>query len=260
MIVGRGLVVSPGDSLAILAAHADRVPGYRSGLSGVARSMPTSRAVDRVARNHGIPCYETPTGWRYFCNLLDAGMVDLCGEESFGTSSSHAREKDGLWAVLFWLNLLAATGRSVADIVRAHWAQYGRHAFARHDWFLPEAERGRSVMDGLEAKLGTLKGGTLAGERVASADSFTYRDPVDGSVSAHQGLRVFLEDGSRIVYRLSGTGTEGATLRIYLERYLDPGRPDAAPGAQLTLALGRDAARLAEIAEITGVDEPAGII
>jgi phosphoglucomutase len=259
MIVGRGMVVTPGDSLAILAEHHARVPGYRGGLAGVARSMPTSRAVDRVAAVLGIPCHETPTGWRYFCNLLDAGMIDLCGEESFGTSSSHAREKDGLWAVLFWLNLVAATGKSVATLVEDHWRRFGRHAFARHDWFVPEGERAAEVMSKLEARLGQLSGATLADTRIERADSFDYRDPVDGSTSKGQGLRVFLEDGSRIVYRLSGTGTEGATLRVYLERYLSPDAAHAGSGAELTSSLGRAAAELARIVALTGVDEPAVI-
>lgn len=260
MIVGRGSFVSPGDSLAVLAAHADRVPGYQRGLAGVARSMPTSRAIDRVARQLGIPCYETPTGWRYFCNLLDAGMVDLCGEESFGTSSSHAREKDGLWAVLFWLDLLAATGRSVDELVQAHWRQYGRHAFARHDWFIPQVDRARRLMDTLEAELDGLKGAAVAGAHVAGGDSFTYRDPVDGSVSAHQGVRVFVDEGSRIVYRLSGTGTEGATLRIYLERYIAPDAGHAGSGPDLTADLAHAAAGLARITELTGVSEAASVI
>jgi phosphoglucomutase len=259
MIVGRGMVVTPGDSLAILAEHHARVPGYRGGLAGVARSMPTSRAVDRVAAALGIPCHETPTGWRYFCNLLDAGMIDLCGEESFGTSSSHAREKDGLWAVLFWLNLVAATGKPVATLVEDHWRRFGRHAFARHDWFVPEGERAAQVMSELEARLGQLSGTSLADTRIERADSFDYQDPVDRSVSEGQGLRVFLADGSRIVYRLSGTGTEGATLRVYLERYLPPDAAHAGSGAELTTGLGRAAAELARIAALTGVDAPAVI-
>jgi phosphoglucomutase len=260
MIVGRGLVVTPGDSLAVLAEHAHLVPGYSAGLAGVARSMPTSRAVDRVAESLGIPCYETPTGWRYFCNLLDAGRVDLCGEESFGTSSSHAREKDGLWAVLFWLNLVAVTGQSVSGLVEAHWQRFGRHAFARHDWFIPQGERAVSVMAGLGHRLGELAGTRLAGTLVERADSFTYCDPVDGTVSAGQGIRIFLADSSRIVYRLSGTGTEGATLRIYLERYLEPSADHAGSGPALTADLGRAAAELGRIRELSGVDAPSGVI
>ncbi|MFU8896032.1 MAG: alpha-D-glucose phosphate-specific phosphoglucomutase [Gammaproteobacteria bacterium] len=260
MIVGRGMVVTPGDSLAILAEHAHEVPGYRKGLAGVARSMPTSRAVDRVAKTLGIPCYETPTGWRYFCNLLDAGRVDLCGEESFGTSSSHAREKDGLWAVLFWLNLVAATGRPVSGLVEDHWRRFGRHAFARHDWYIADGAQAAAVMDGLESRLSSLAGEALANTRIEGADSFTYRDPVDATVSAGQGIRVFLADGSRIVFRLSGTGTEGATLRIYLERYLLPEANHDGTGPQLTAALGEAAAGLARIRELTSVKAPAGII
>jgi phosphoglucomutase len=260
MIVGRGMVVTPGDSLAILAEHAHEVPGYRRGLAGVARSMPTSRAVDRVAAALGIPCYETPTGWRYFCNLLEAGRVDLCGEESFGTSSSHAREKDGLWAVLFWLNLVATTGRSVRELVEDHWRRFGRHAFARHDWYIPDGARAAEVMRVLEARLGSLAGEAAADTTIERADSFDYRDPVDDSVSAGQGLRIFLADGSRLVFRLSGTGTEGATLRIYLERYLPPAADHGGTGPELTARLGEAAAQLARIRELSGVADPAGVI
>jgi phosphoglucomutase len=260
MIVGRDMMVSPGDSLALLAEHAREVPGYAAGLAGIARSMPTSRAVDRVAAELGIPCFETPTGWRFFCNLLDAGRVDLCGEESFGTSSSHAREKDGLWAVLFWLNLVAVTGRPVAGLVQDHWRRFGRHAFARHDWFIPDGALAARVMTQLEARLAELAGQSLAGARVQRADSFSYTDPVDGSVSAGQGLRVFLDDGSRIVYCLSGTGTEGATLRIYLERYLAPDADHGGSGPELTATLGSEAAQLARIPALTGIESPAGII
>jgi phosphoglucomutase len=260
MIVGKGMVVTPGDSLAVIAAHAHRVPGYRAGLAGVARSMPTSRAVDRVAAMLGIPCFETPTGWRYFCNLLDAGRIDLCGEESFGTSSSHAREKDGLWAVLFWLNLVAATGRTVVELVEEHWLRFGRHAFARHDWFIADGDRAAAVIRELGSRLPALAGVTVADTQVERADSFDYRDPVDDSVSSGQGLRVMLVDGSRLVFRLSGTGTEGATLRIYLERYLPPGADHRGSGPELTAELGRAAAQLARISELTGVTAPAGII
>ena len=255
MIVGRGLVVSPGDSLAIIAARHELVPGYRDGIAGVARSMPTSRAVDRVAQALDIPCYETPTGWRFFCNLLDAGRIDLCGEESFGTSSSHAREKDGLWAVLYWLNLLAATGSSVPTLVADHWARFGRNVFARNDYFIPQAERGQAVMNHLEESLASLpgRGGVLA------ADSFTYHDPVDDSESPNQGIRVFLEDDARIVYRLSGTGTAGATLRVYLERLL-PGEQAAGEAPALTAELGARSRALAAVEELTGLAAPTGII
>ncbi len=259
MIVGRGLVVSPGDSLAIIAANHGLVPGYAGGISGVARSMPTSRAVDRVAEALGIPCYETPTGWRYFCNLLDAGRIDLCGEESFGTSSSHAREKDGLWAVLYWLNLLAATGRGVSDLVAAHWARFGRNAFARHDYFIPDADRGAAVIEGLTERLAALAGSAAGGRRVERADSFTYHDPVDGSESPNQGIRIFLDDGSRIVYRLSGTGTAGATLRVYLERLM-PGEDAAGEAAALTADLGELARAIASVPALTGLEAPTGII
>ena len=260
MIVGQGMVVSPGDSLAVLAEHARRVPGYADGLAGVARSMPTSRAVDRVAEALNIPCYETPTGWRYFCNLLDSGRVDLCGEESFGTSSSHAREKDGLWAVLFWLNLVATTGRSVDRLVRDHWQRFGRHAFARHDWFIPDSERASIVMQALQEDPGRFDGTGLGELSIERADSFSYHDPVDESVASGQGVRVFLADGSRVVFRLSGTGTEGATLRIYLEKYLPPDADHRGTGPELTAALGTFAAGLARVSELTGVAQPAGVI
>jgi phosphoglucomutase len=260
MIVGRGMVVTPGDSLAVLAEHAEKLPGYRRGLAGVARSMPTSRAVDRVALALGIPCYETPTGWRYFCNLLDSGRVDLGGEESFGTSSSHAREKDGLWAVLFWLNLVAVTGRPVEGLVQDHWDRFGRHAFARHDWYIADGEQAALVMRELETNLADLAGKPAAQTHVDRADSFSYRDPVDDSLAVGQGVRLFLADGSRIVYRLSGTGTEGATLRIYLERYLPPGTAPQGTGPDLTAALGQAAAGLARIEELTGATAPAGVI
>ena len=259
MIVGRGLVVSPGDSLAVLAANHGLVPGYRDGLAGVARSMPTSRAVDRVAEALDLPCHETPTGWRFFCNLLDDGQIDLCGEESFGTSSSHAREKDGLWAVLYWLNLLAVTGRSVAGIIEDHWLRFGRNVFSRNDYFIPDAARGQAVMERLNEHLTSLAGQTVGGREIASADSFTYRDPVDGSESPNQGIRVFLGDGSRIVYRLSGTGTAGATLRVYLERLL-PGDEAAGDAASLTAELGAVSREIAAIEPLTGLTEPTGII
>lgn len=260
MIVGRGMVITPGDSLAVLAEHASRIPGYRNGLVGVARSMPTSRAIDKVADALGIPCYETPTGWRYFCNLLDAGRVDLCGEESFGTSSSHTREKDGLWAVLFWLNLMAATGLPVRDLVERHWRRFGRHAYARHDWHLPDGDRAGAVIAALERSVDDLAGKAVAGTRIERADNFTYHDPVDQSVSGRQGIRVFLVDGSRLVYRLSGTGTEGATLRIYVERYLSPDADHGGTGPELTATLGRAAAELARVRELTGITAPAAVI
>jgi len=219
MVVGRGIYVSPSDSLAVLAANAHLAPGYARGLVGVARSMPTSAAVDRVAHALGIPCFETPTGWKFFGNLLDAGLVTICGEESFGTGSDHVREKDGLWAVLLWLNILAVRGQSVADILADHWATYGRNYYSRHDFEAIGVPHADAMMAGLRANLATLPGTQTDGLTVKSADDFAYTDPVDGSISQHQGIRILFEGGSRIVYRLSGTGTEGATLRVYLERY-----------------------------------------
>jgi len=223
MIVGRRFIVTPSDSLAVLAANATRVPGYAAGLKGVARSMPTSAAVDRVAEALGIPCYETPTGWKFFGTLLDAGLCTLCGEESAGTGSDHVREKDGLWAVLFWLNLLAVRGGSVEQIVREHWQRYGRNVYSRHDYEDVDAAVAKQIVADLRAALPTLAGREVAGLTIRRADDFGYTDPVDGSISRGQGLRVFFEDGSRIVLRLSGTGTDGATLRLYLERF----EPDA---------------------------------
>ena len=217
MILGRDFFVTPSDSLAVLAANATMAPGYSRGLAGVARSMPTSQAVDQVARRLGIECYETPTGWKFFGNLLDAGRITLCGEESFGTGSDHVREKDGLWAVLFWLNVLARRGESVEQIVRAHWREYGRNYYTRHDYEEIPTDAAKSVMARVQEQLSALPGQTIAGRRVRAADDFAYHDPVDASVSRNQGLRVLFDDGARIIYRLSGTGTTGATLRVYIE-------------------------------------------
>jgi phosphoglucomutase len=222
MILGRGIYVTPSDSLAVLAANAHLVPGYAKGLAGVARSMPTSQAVDRVAKALGLDCYETPTGWKFFGNLLDAGRVSLCGEESAGTGSDHVREKDGLWAVLLWLNILAVRRRSVQGILHDHWARFGRNYYSRHDYEAIEPARASGLMDALIARLPGLPGQTFGTCRVATADQFSYHDPVDGSVSHNQGLRITFEGGARAVLRLSGTGTEGATLRIYLEHYVAP--------------------------------------
>ena len=219
MIVGRGIAVTPSDSLAIIAANARVAPGYRGGIAGIARSMPTSSAADRVASALGVPCYETPTGWKYFGNLLDAGMVTLCGEESYGTGSDHIREKDGLWAVLFWLNLIAASGKPVEAIVREHWARFGRNYYSRHDYEAVDAIAATTMMTSLREKLETLAGTVFGRYSVEFADDFLYTDPVDKSVSSQQGIRIVMTDGSRIVFRLSGTGTEGATIRLYLERY-----------------------------------------
>jgi phosphoglucomutase len=219
MVVGRGIYVSPSDSLAVLAANAHLAPGYRGGLKGVARSMPTSAAADRVAASLGLASYETPTGWKFFGNLLDAGRATICGEESFGTGSDHVREKDGLWAVLLWLNILAVRRQSVAAILADHWARFGRNYYSRHDFEALPTDRAEAMITALRGKLASLPGTVVEGMTVQAADDFAYTDPVDGSVSLKQGLRILFADGSRIVLRLSGTGTEGATLRLYLERY-----------------------------------------
>ena len=225
LIIGRGIFVSPSDSLAMLAANAHLVPAYRGGIVGVARSMPTSRAVDRVAARLGVPCFETPTGWKFFGNLLDAGRITLCGEESAGTGSNHVREKDGVWAVLLWLSILAARGQSVQQIAAQHWATYGRNYYTRHDYEGLDTATAQALMKDLAETLPALAGQTIGGRRVAIGDDFCYTDPVDGSVSKNQGLRIVFDDGSRIVYRLSGTGTSGSTLRVYVERYeSDPSR------------------------------------
>ena len=220
MILGRNFFVSPGDSLAMIAEHAqDCIPGYERGLAGVARSLPTSTAVDRVAAAGGIKCYETPTGWKYFGNLLDAGLCTFCGEESFGTGSSHLREKDGLWAALCWLSILAHTKKSVADVAHDHWRKFGRSYFQRHDYEGLDPAAAAKMIDELGSNLPSLRDQTLSGMHVAGADDYSYRDPVDQSLSEHSGIRIAFQDGSRIVCRLSGTGTEGATLRLYLERF-----------------------------------------
>ena len=256
MIVGRRFVVSPSDSFAVLAAYARLVPAYQAGLRGVARSMPSSTAVDRVAQDLGIACFETPTGWKFFGNLLDAGLVTLCGEESYGTGSDHVREKDGLWAVLFWLNLVAVTGQPVDMLVRELWLRHGRCVYSRHDYEGIAPERAQALMRELRAALPYLAGQTLAGQTVALADDFAYTDPVDGSVSRQQGVRVILQDGSRLVFRLSGTGTEGATLRLYLERHEpDPARHDL-PVQQALAPLVMLAEQLARVCHWTGMAQP----
>ncbi len=219
LIIGRGIFIAPSDSLAMLAANAHLAPAYAGGIAGIARSMPTSGAADRVAQALGVPCYETPTGWKFFGNLLDAGKVTLCGEESAGTGSDHVREKDGVWAVLLWLNILAVRRQSVQQIAHAHWTTYGRNYYTRHDYEEVDSTAANELMQALAAKLPALGGGALEGRRVGVADDFSYRDPVDGSLSSHQGLRIVFDDGARIVLRLSGTGTAGATLRVYIERY-----------------------------------------
>lgn len=256
MILGRGFLVSPSDSLAVLAAHAHLVPGYAKGLAGVARSMPTSTAVDRVAKALGIACFETPTGWKYFGNLLDAGQVTLCGEESYGTGSDHVREKDGLWAVLFWLNLVAVTGQTVEELVRGVWQAHGRCVYSRHDYDGIATERANALMAALREQLPLLAGTTVAGQTIAWADDFAYTDPVDGSVSERQGVRVVLQDSSRVVFRLSGTGTEGATLRVYLERHEpDESRHDI-PAQEALRPLIDLAQAVARITHHTGMTQP----
>jgi phosphoglucomutase len=227
MILGKHFFVTPSDSLAVLSANATAAPGYRNGIAGIARSMPTSQAPDRVAEKLGVPCFETPTGWKFFGNLLDAGKITLCGEESFGTGSNHVREKDGLWAVLFWLNLLAEKQDSVSNIVRKHWAEYGRNYYSRHDYEEIDLKAANELVNALLEQLPSLPGKTFGKLCVANADNFAYTDPVDGSVSKNQGIRILFTDGSRIIFRLSGTGTQGATLRVYLEKYeADPSKHD----------------------------------
>jgi len=247
LIIGRGQFVTPSDSLALLAANAHLAPGYAKGLAGLARSMPTSAAADRVAHQLGIPLYETPTGWKFFGNLMDAGLVTLCGEESAGTGSNHVREKDGLWAILLWLNILAVRQQSVAEIVRQHWAQFGRNFYARHDYEEVDADGANALIKTLRERLGQLKGKAFGSLQITDADDFAYHDPVDGSDSLKQGLRLMFEDGSRIVYRLSGTGTSGATLRVYLERFTadvsQHGLETQAALADL-IALSRDLAQI----------------
>ncbi|WP_131195457.1 alpha-D-glucose phosphate-specific phosphoglucomutase [Lichenihabitans psoromatis] len=259
LIIGRGIFVTPSDSLAALAANAHLAPGYKGGLAGIARSMPTSGAADRVAQKKGLACYETPTGWKFFGNLLDAGMATICGEESAGTGSSHVREKDGLWAVLLWLNILAVRKTSVQAIMQDHWATYGRNYYARHDYEEVPAEGANVLVTELRAKLPTLKGQTLDGLTIANADDFAYHDPVDGSDSAHQGIRLLFADGSRIVYRLSGTGTAGATLRVYIETF-EPGpeRLDRETGDALKTLIGLSRS-IAGIEQHTGRTEPSVI-
>ncbi len=256
MIVGRGAYVTPSDSLALLAAKAHLAPGYRSGLAGVARSMPTSGAVDRVAEGLGIACYETPTGWKFFGTLLDAGKATLCGEESAGTGSDHVREKDGLWAVLLWLNILAAAGKSVQELMTDLWSEYGRCYYSRHDYEDVDAGKATAMMDALRAKLDALPGQTFAGQTVVWSDEFSYDDPVDGSHAAAQGLRIGFEGGARAVFRLSGTGTVGATIRLYLENpETDPARFALSPEDVLA-PINAAALELSDLKAMTGRDAP----
>ncbi len=254
MIVGRGAYVTPSDSLAILAANAHLAPAYAAGLTGIARSMPTSAASDRVAEKLGIACYETPTGWKFFGNLLDADKVTICGEESAGTGSNHVREKDGLWAVLLWLNILAVRKLSVAEIVADHWATYGRDYYSRYDFENVESDKANAVMQALRTKLPTLFGQTHAGLTVSAADEFSYHDPVDGSVSENQGVRISFDGGGRVVFRLSGTGTQGATVRVYLEQYAAEGFDRDVQAVLQDVRHAGDA--ISELSALTGRTEP----
>ena len=259
LVIGKGIFITPSDSLAMLAANAHLAPGYKDGLKGIARSMPTSGAADRVAEKMGVGMYETPTGWKFFGNLLDAGMATICGEESAGTGSDHVREKDGLWAVLLWLNILAVRGESAKEIVAKHWETYGRNYYSRHDYEEVETERANALVGELRGKLKSLPGVKVRGMTIAAADDFAYHDPVDGSVSEHQGIRILFEGGSRVVLRLSGTGTSGATLRLYVERYEpDPERHDIDTQEALADLIGA-ADDIAGIRSHTGRDAPSVI-
>jgi phosphoglucomutase len=256
MILGANFFVTPSDSLAVMAANADCIPAYKNGLTGIARSMPTSQAPDRVADKLGIECHETPTGWKFFGNLLDADRATLCGEESFGTGSNHIREKDGLWAVLYWLNILAVRKQSVAEIVGQHWQEYGRNYYTRHDYEAIPSDIAKQLMADVELKLPSLLGQILAGRTVTYADNFSYTDPIDNSESSNQGLRIGFDDGARIILRLSGTGTEGATLRVYIESYenkTDKLQQETQSALKELIVL---AEALAEITTRTGRTEP----
>ena len=256
MVLGRGFFVTPSDSLAVIAANATLAPGYAAGIAGIARSMPTSAAADRVAQQLGVPCYETPTGWKFFGNLMDAGKVTLCGEESFGTGSSHVREKDGLWAVLFWLNILAKRRLSVEEILYRHWAEFGRNVYSRHDYEALPSDLAAGIMAQVRGQFDSLPGRRFGDYVVKFCDDFSYTDPIDGSLSTGQGLRIVMEDGSRIVFRLSGTGTAGATLRVYLEAF------EAAPARQrwdaqeLLAALIGIANELSQLKQRSGRERP----
>ena len=259
LIIGRGIFVTPSDSLAMLAANAHLAPGYKDGIKGIARSMPTSAAADRVAEKLGIGMYETPTGWKFFGNLLDLGKVTICGEESSGTGSDHVREKDGLWAVLLWLNILAVRKESVKDIVEEHWARFGRNYYTRHDYEAVDSDIAKTLVADLRGKLASLPGTSVNGLKIEKADDFAYHDPIDHSVSEHQGIRIYFEGGARVVLRLSGTGTSGATIRIYIERYeADQAKHNL--DTQETLAVLIDAAeQIAEVKKRSGRTEPSVI-
>ena len=256
MILGSGCFVNPSDSLAVITANAKYVPGYKDGITGVARSMPTSSAVDIVANSLSIPCFETPTGWKFFGNLLDSNLITICGEESFGTGSNHVREKDGLWAVLYWLQILSEKNCSVSDLIHNHWKQYGRNYYSRHDYEAIPSSTANKIFDNLSSQLGILKGNKFAGNLVKEADNFSYIDPVDKSISSNQGLRIILDDNSRIILRLSGTGTKGSTLRLYFEKYSSP-KEDLNLNPQIALKhLIKNLNDLLNITKLTQMDKP----
>jgi len=256
MILGNHFFVTPSDSLAVMAANAQLVPGYASGINGVARSMPTSAAADRVAESLGLDCYETPTGWKFFGNLMDAERVTLCGEESFGTGSSHVREKDGLWAVLFWLNILAVRKQSVESILVDHWQKFGRNYYSRHDYEGVDSAAATQVLQNVRDQFASLPGTQLAGRQIAACDDFSYTDPVDGSISENQGVRILFEDGSRIIFRLSGTGTSGATIRLYLESYEADSSRHGLDAQDALADMIEAAGEVSQLQQLTGRDKP----
>jgi len=256
MILGSHFFVTPSDSLAVIAANATLAPGYVDGISGIARSMPTSAAADRVAESMGLDCYETPTGWKFFGNLMDADRVTLCGEESFGTGSNHVREKDGLWAVLFWLNILAVRKQSVESVLTDHWSKFGRNYYSRHDYEGVDSAAATQILQNVRDQFTSLQGTQLAGRSVASCDDFSYTDPVDGSVSENQGVRILFEDGSRIIYRLSGTGTSGATIRLYLESYEADSSKHGLDAQDALADMITAADKVSQLRELTGRDKP----
>ncbi len=256
MILGRGCFVNPSDSLAVITANTNCVPGYKDGIAGVARSMPTSSAVDFVANDLNIPCFETPTGWKFFGNLLDSNLITICGEESFGTGSNHVREKDGLWAVLYWLQILAVKNCSVSELIKNHWKQYGRNYYSRHDYEAIPSNIANQIFNNLSSKISILKENKFAGNVVKKADNFSYLDPVDNSISTNQGLRIILEDNSRVILRLSGTGTKGATLRLYFEKFANS-QQNLALNPQVALkALIHDLDQLLNISKLTKMEKP----
>jgi phosphoglucomutase len=256
MILGRHFFVTPSDSLALMVANHKLIPAYKGGIAGVARSMPTSKAADRVAQKMGLKCYETPTGWKFFGNLMDADLTTLCGEESFGTGANHIREKDGIWSVMFWLNILASRKESVADIVKKHWLEYGRNYYSRHDYEEVDSDKAHELMAKMRGQTGPMKGSKLGRYEVDFADDFAYTDPVDGSVSKEQGIRLNFTDGSRIVYRLSGTGTRGATLRVYIESLETDSAKQGLETQQALAELIGIANEVAQIKQFTGREQP----